>query len=336
MGIDVSRAAKVIAAIVITAILLGEASVYLFNVNSYNAEASWDGDVLTYTVYSSGSDCYDVVAMNNARCVTELVIYSDENYLANLAHAREKTVVPYAEQSYYSDQMSKQLAIRGVKNTKILDSAGLKEYVESTWAASAGKGILVMGYSLPGSVYTGQNSDLLMEWISNGGRLYWAGSEIGKFYTSADGLHEVSDNQNLFLGKSDCTLVTDSVVVSEGFDEDGFYGALSLKSFQMNLAVDISGVSDSMAFGAYYGGYNSAVSVRFGSGSVTVVSGLCSLDEYNDIAQIIASGIDYDTVLVRADSGPIHGTVKGTVSVCDFVYIYVGGLNTVFGRYAHV
>jgi hypothetical protein len=67
-----------------------------------------------------------------------------------------------------------------------------------------------------------------------------------------------------------------------------------------------------------------------------VFSGELPLREPEDIAQVIAAGLTDDTVIVDSASGEVRGTDKGGFdAACDSIYIYIGGVNTVFGRLFH-
>jgi len=336
MGAKISDMVTVVAVVIVAFILLGEATVYVFNTNGYGADASWDGDTAAYSIHSSGSDCYDVVAMVGSDRVSELCILVDETFDTYLSEARRSFSIMGTSQTYIADQVTKLLKVRGMTSVSSVDCSGLYQYLVSTTGFEDGKGILITGYSIPGSVYSGNYSDLLLKWVEAGGRLYWAGPEIGRFYTDSDGLHEVIGNLDLFLGSNASVLHTDEKVVSTGFDSCGMYSALSLRSLNMVNSVDVSGVSGSLSFGASRDGFSTAVSVSRVSGSITVISGCMQLEHIDDISQIISSGVDYDTVIVKSVSGNIKGDVNGQVSGCTSVFMYVGGINTVFARYSHV
>ena len=321
-------------AVVLTAmILLGELGAYVLKPNDYGASASWNGGDLGYTVYSNGSDGYDVVSMLDTDPVSELYIYLDEDFEKNIGAAGAIARVMGFDQRAVADQLEKQLSFRGVTQYTEVDSSGLRDFILSTESDPAGKALFVAGYSLPASVYTGDPSDPIINWISNGGRLYWTASEIGRIYNDGDGVHEVSGNQMLFLGAAAC-IFTDSARATE-VDGSGYCRVFALRNNVMSFAASTA-IPNSLSMGYVYGGYASVSVVGKGSGEVCLFSGDLTMEHIGDMAQVIASGVSSGTSVVGTASGELKGGVSGSIAgPSDSVYIYVGGINTVYGRYFH-
>ena len=67
-----------------------------------------------------------------------------------------------------------------------------------------------------------------------------------------------------------------------------------------------------------------------------VISGAANIDQYDDIGQLLASGIDHDTRIVEHVDGRVErGHVTGTISVNSddqSLFIYIGGIYTMYGR----
>ena len=322
-----------VAVLMLAAVVIGEAAAYAFHPNDYSASADWDGGTVDYSVSSNGSDGYTAIAMTGASEVRDLVIYIDESFDDNLDDARDVCQVLGFSQSELADQVAKQLSMRGLGSVTEKDSQGLGDYVSSTVADASGRGILVAGYALPSSVYTGDPADPIFQWISNGGRLYWAASEIGRFYTDSSGVHEVVGNQELFFGVSDCIYAGGDKATD--IDGLGFCELFTIQNNRMEYAVSTS-VPGILSIGYIHEGYASVSLMGMGAGSVCVFSGELPLREPEDIAQVIAAGLTDDTVIVDSASGEVRGTDKGGFdAACDSIYIYIGGVNTVFGRLFH-
>ena len=320
----------VIAVALLALMVAGELGAYAFHPNSYSASAEWDGSTVEYTVESNGSDGYAAVAMQGSPPVEELVIYIDESFDDNLDDAREVCRVLGFDQGSMADQLTKQLSMRGMSEVSEEDSSGLSDFVNSTKSDAAGKGIFVAGYALPSSVYTGSASDPIFEWISNGGRLYWASSEIGRFYSDGSGIHEVPENETLFFGTEGC-IFGDSAVATET-DPAGLCDVFTFQCNDMDYALSMS-VPGVLSMGYVHDGFASVSLVGMGAGSVCVFSGTLGIRQTEDMAQVIAAGITDDTVVLETRQGEVKGETDGSFTgPQDSLYIYIGGVNTVFGR----
>ena len=319
-----------IAVIMVAAVIVGELGAYAFQPNSYSADAEWDGGSVRYSVTSNGSDGFTVIAMTGSSVVEDLRIYIDENFDDNLEEARGYCEVLGFDQKDMADQLMKQLSMRGFGNVSETDSVGLNDFVASTMSDPSGKGIFVIGYALPSSVYSGDPVDPLFDWIKNGGRLYWAASDIGRFYTDGSGVHEVADNQELFFGMSSCIYSGSDKATDT---EDTFCAPFCIQNNRMEHAVSTS-VPGSLPIGYLHEGYASVSLIGMGSGCVCVFSGDLPIRETEDMAQVVAAGLTDDTVIVSMVSGEVKGTRSGTLEgTSDSAYVFIGGVNTVFGRF---
>ena len=321
----------VLAVVMVAAVVIGEVSVYCIDTNSYDSDVTFESTSLSYSVYSNGSDGYEVVAFNGTSRVTDLRLLIDEDFDDNLNSAREVCTVLGFDQGSLYDQLRKQLSMRGFDDVSEISSDDVGDFVSSTKANPVGLGLFVAGYSLPSSIYTGNPTDPLFEWIQNGGRLYWAASNIGQFYSDSDGVHEVTGYQELFFGTSDCICTTGDYAVD--VVDNGFREALCLQNNRMEHALK---ASVGAPMGYVCDGYASVVIVPRGSGSVCVFSGDLPIRLTEDMAQIVSSGVDCGTVIAGTCSGTVKGTVNGSLDVsADSAYVYIGGVNTVYGRYCH-
>ena len=118
-----------VAAVFIAIILIGEVIAYGGGV-SYDSSASRDGDTVSYSVSSSGTNDYTAVLIDNHGFsgLEKLVIYVDEDYKKNLDTANALSVVYKDDVDYHADQIKKMLEVRSFKEVTICDSKGLIDY----------------------------------------------------------------------------------------------------------------------------------------------------------------------------------------------------------------
>ena len=330
----------VLAIVLCAAVVIGEVFTYGINIHSFDSKAEFSSDTLSYSVSSSGSDTYSVVLLdsNDVPVTRELYIYVDNDYDNYYRQALEKSNLEYVQQQYYSEQLKKFLGVRGFDNVTLVDSKGLKEYIENNLSDPVGKGIFVTSYALPSEIYSGKTDDILIKWIENGGNLYWSSSEIGRFYTDSEGLKEVTGNQTLFFGK-EC-INTGKMENATSAIENGFREALTLKNSGMKFTVNNDGLADSLAMGYCEDGYSSITFTKSwnGSGMICVIGTMDEMIlELDDTAQVIASEITYgseivDTVKGNVVRSTIDGKIDCTATGKAIAYIYIGGTYTIYGR----
>lgn len=319
----------VIGVVLCAAIIIGECSIYAFDIYDYSIDVTVEGDDIGYSVGYSGSSVFDAILFDGNKRMTDVCIFSDERYDEHYGDIEGRGMPYFFDQSYVTDQYSKMLKIRGME-TSTVDSKGLGEYIESTMSDPSKHAIVVSSYALPSSVYSGGADDPIMKWISAGGHLYWIGSEIGRYYHSDDGLKVVTNNQSLFLGSDDCINLGDVIVASDYVD-NGFTGALSLQNSRVGYGMKVS--ASDLSIGYVQDGYASISFVGYGSGSVCIIAGEFTIEQMADIGQTIASGVDDDTKLIEHRSGNVcRGTTRGAFEGAgSMVYIYIGGIYTIYG-----
>ena len=328
----------ILAVVLCATVVLGEIFTYGINTHSFSANAEFSSGKMDYSVYSSGSDTYSVVLMekNGVEPITDLRIYVDEKYDDHYDEVKKRSNILYAQEQYFSEQIQKHLKLRGFENVTLINDKELIEFINSTSANPAGHGLLVTSYSLPSKIYSGQSSDPLITWINNGGHLYWSYSEIGKYYIDGNELKEVADNQELFFGKK-CINTGELENATKTVDND-FRTALTLLDSGLKFAMNCSELPNSLAIGYCEDGYSSISFVKHGNGMICVIGTKTEImEQLEDTAQIIASGLTYATEIVDYTKGNVvRGTVNGSIdriTAGNMAYIYIGGTYTVYGRY---
>lgn len=330
-----------LAVIIIVAIVVGEVYVYSFSAeNTYRANASVGNGSITYEVGSNIASCYDVVYSDNGDfdCVSDVYIYFDPSYKDNLVKVDQPIGSKELDQPYYVEQLKHQLENRGVKYT-VLDAERLSEKLsDDISSGNCRKGLIAVSGALPDTVYRGNDSDRILEWIRGGGCLYWLGSLIGSCYATRDAIVPVAaDYESMFLCAPGCLNRSELSTAYSEIDDNGYKNALSLSGNDVKYGVDTSKLAtENLAVGFREGGYSSVTLIENGDGMVCVIGGDYSNRQRADLAQIVASHICYRSELLEHVSGNVKGgTSNGTVNAANgksTMYIYIGGYFTEYGR----
>lgn len=326
-----------IAIILCAIIVIGEVLVYDEDLYERDATAVRDGNYIDFSVTFSGADVYSAVILDNGdKDPSETVyIYHDRTY-EKYEDVASDAGFQCGDFDDLEKQMRNSLELRGVDCTA-LDSDELASRLVSDISAGIGSSLIVFSYALPQSVYSGNPGDILFQWLNAGGTLYWMDSEIGKFYTTNDGLVEVGDNQGLFFGR-DCVNTGSADHSNTPITDNGITEALSIKNNYVRFGIDASELTDSLAIGYTEEGYASICFVGYGAGTVCVLAGDYSYIQFDDCSQIVAAGINEDTTLISCQNGSIiRETVSGTIEapMDSSAYIYIGGYYTIYGRGIH-
>lgn len=336
------RPAVVIAAVLIAAILVGEVIVYTSDSSDFSAGASLENDTLTYSISADGSKQFSVIVNENGSYsgIEHLLLYYDETYPTNYADVDVSIGAHVLDQEYYLKQVVNLLESRGFHGIEYVDADQLSERLANdVLNGTSGKtGILVISGALPDTVYTGKESDIVFDWLSDGGSLYWLGNLLGSCYATEDGLHEVPNYQSLFFG-AECLNSGTTDAAFDEVDGNGYTHALSLKSNSVKYAVnpDLVQSRDCLAIGFTEDGYASIAMVEFGSGMICVLGGDYSTYQYNDLVQIISSGLGPQSRIVAMESGTVtNGNVTGTIDRISgsnlSAFIYLGGYYPVYSK----
>lgn len=318
----------------IAVIILGEVFAYAYNPHRFDADCEWTTDEVAYEVYSSGSDVYDVLLLDDSRPLMDAFIYVDEKHTIFNAYIGPAIGYVEVDSQYYAEQIQIYASIRGFTSMTIGGSEELASYISSTSPSPYGHAVISASFSLPATVYAGNADDPLLNWISDGGSLYWTASEIGASYWDADGLHHVSDGQLLFLGSQCQNLVLDYGEAT--LDGHGFRDALNLKTSQPMFGINTALAGSCLPLSYVTDGVSAITMLAHGEGNICMMGGKPDIDQYDDFGQILASGIDHDTVLSYHDEGRVvRGTTTDTISVSSSeqtLFVYIGGIYTVYGR----
>lgn len=306
----------------------------------YGSSASADGDAVSYTLTADGSHEYSACLIGNGSytAVGTVYMFYDEDYESFFDHSDADALERIYQPDYYLDQVERTLEYSGIDDITYLDADELAAMLQSDVDnnACAGKGLVMVYGGFPDTIYDGTSGSLIIQWISGGGSLYWAGEVIGKYVLTADGATEV-DGQELFLpGVTDYSSSEDELV---GDTDAAFREELSLGNAYMAYAPDMTEYTGTGTWlQACYsnGNYATDTFVSLGSGQVCIFAGGCSQNQLTDMAIAIASGLSCYSTLLAHEGGTVDGSLSGTLSKDGYaentcLYLSIGGY---YGVYA--
>ena len=338
---------KLIAAIAIATIaviLIGEVIVYTSSTDSFDIDVKKNGTDIDYNISVRGSQVYSVVALDNGNMqnMSEVYVYYDENY--GSAYVSEPGPIGSHEltQEYYIDQMVKHLVNRGSATVRILSAADLADALADDVGGAFQKGLIVISGALPDTVYSDTNN-LIFDWMSDGGRLFWVGNVLGKYVATPSGIIDgPSNHQTLFFGVSDCLNTGEDSLALDDVTVNSLRYDLSLRNNDIRYAVNTSALIaagvNCLPMGFTDGTYDSIVLTEYGNGMICVFGGDLSREQYRDVAQIVSSGVCYNTTVMEVASGSVrYGSVNGSMDLSAaieyvVVYAYLGGYFPVYGQ----
>ncbi len=337
------RALVVVAIAVIAIVLAGEVIVYTSDYTDYSADASIGSDgKMSYTVSASGSKTYTAVSLDNGShdVVEKLYIYYDKSYKSCYEEVYVAIGARELDQQYYVEQLAPTLRYRNINDVTVLNAEELADRL--TAEAEAGDvrtGLICISGAFPDTVYTGDSSDLIFQWMSAGGSLYWAGNMIGKYSASQTELKEVDGYQELFFSVDGCLYGGDSYVAYDEVSSNGFTKTFSLMNNNVRYSVDCSLLPEtqkSLQIGFQKDGFASISLVSYGNGMMCIMAGDYSNNQRYDMAQVICSGLGPESRIVDSFTGTVtRGSTGGTLNVegsNPYAFIYLGGYYPVYCR----
>ncbi len=328
------------AVVVVAVILAGEAYVCLNDWDGmYGTGFSIDGDSISVSIRSGGSKVYDIVAIDNGSFspASEIVLYYDPDQGEMLDDTWHATGGKDLDQDYYISQLEVQLGIRGV-DARVVNASELRDIMES--ALSQGRcdqAVFMASGAIPDTVYSGDASDTIIRWLSEGGRLYWAGNILGAYISSSDGTVRQADPGYRDLFFAEGVQNTEETYGLTPVDGDPWREALCLAGDGTAYGLDASKLEGALSAGYTDGTYSSVCMVGYGKGMVCVFGGELSNDQRSDVAQVVASGLSCGSALISHIEGTAtRTTVSETVDLSATegnvtVYAYIGGYFTVRG-----
>lgn len=328
-----------VAVLAVAIVVCGEFFTYAPK-DGYGFDAEPDGN---WTVTAdSGKFVYSVTMMTEGLHPDRVAIYYDDEYGSKVVPALVEVGARALDTGYYISQLKNNLSYLGVKEVTTVDAAELEQLLSGGTFAYGG--LVCISGALPDTVYDGTASSPILSWISNGGTLYWAEQQVGRYIGHQDGtVTEAAPGfQTLFLG-SEC--LTDreqddtrrSGTAFGTVDGDRIREALCLKNNNILYAVETAKVANPhLAIGFAEYGCASIVFVGNGAGQVCVFGGDYSNHQRMDMATIIASGVGLGSEVVDSATGSVKGTASGSFEIDGSssytVFGMIGGDFAVFGK----
>jgi hypothetical protein len=332
----------VIFVLVVATVLVGEVYVYTFNTDRYSSEVTMSADGIDYSVTSGGTSPYSVLVFDNGSFEksSKYYIYYDSDYRSNVEDVFVPVGAKAFTEDYYISQLIKMFEYRGITDISVLNATELRSAMDSDISSgNITNGLIVLSGALPDTVYQGNASDTIFNWLQDGGRLYWAGNLLGAFYSTTDDIIDVpAGYQTLFFG-SECLNIGDTERAMSDVTTNDLRHTLSLMNNNVKYGIDVTGISGTyLEMGYTEEGYSSIVMTEFGNGMICVLAGDYSNNQRHDLAQIVSSGVCHLSVPAGYAGGTIErSTVNGHIDITFIAgsnyiaYVYYGGYYPIYG-----
>ena len=322
-------------AIVAMIILAGEAYAYLPADRGFSSGVEIEGNTATYSIGAAGAYVGSAVLVDNGDLlpVNEVYIYRDPSYLSDVDEGNiTATGSQVWTQSYYIDQLTKNLKIRGITNVKILNANELKDRLQSDMPTVSQKGLIVISGTVPDTILG--SSTILEDWIDAGGFLYWVGNIIG---------HESSTPDEIIAVNKEIALIgTDSFYSSKksATMDTELRSKFSYENQHLEFAPDVTTISGRTVLGTGFSDDGTHYSVTFiekGNGQICICSGELSSQQTHDLSISIGSGLTYKSQIVDFKESEFNRsmsdsfdmpTVHGNLSI----YISVGKYHCAYAQ----
>lgn len=317
-------------------VLIGEVYAYAPAEGRYSSTLTADGDRLTYGLSVNGSHEYTAILLDNGdyTAVDTVYLYYDPTYASCVNE--DVGVITGAmkmTQRYYLDQLARTLEYKGITPIYV-NAAELHDILGAQLAdgTAAGKGLAIMAGAIPDTVY-GVSNNCLLDWISAGGSLYWAGNVLGSYVSSTTGLKTVAGGQAWFVGtviyNSEDTYVHNALEYQDLFCYEYTHTMYSVKADTSSQAYLLTGYTD--------GEYATISLFQHGAGQVCVFGGLFSPKQVRDVATTICSGLCYCSQVIDTHDGIANRQANGTLDASQLVgnghvYLSVGGYFCVYAK----
>lgn len=285
---------------------------------------------------------YDVVFSENDgdyqfQFVSNMDVEATAVLISNMGSFNIDSVVACYDPAYYSlnplelqssffDIMKTHLEMRSISDFRVFDSQQMLEAMDDLDPSNTA--LLFAAGSIPGVLYNGTDDCPVMDWLSRGGIVINVAGCLGLYYSesqSEDGLVKVDGFGRLFADVDDDCFSNSSEKIY-AFGNSVFHEWLHADISECTYGVRVSDLSDALNLGYVSDeGYSSACVFKSQNGMVFNFG--CSLTDYNhisgNIAQYIASGIDYsselvDRIVCDSNSGG-HFVVDSSCSIFCFI-----------------
>ncbi len=285
----------------------------------YRYEFSSNVDVETSSIVISNTGLFDLSSI--------LVCY-DESF---------SSINPHADQLDFIEIFEKHAEIRSIEAFEVVSSEEMLECMDL--ADERSTALMFLSGSIPVTLYDGTSDCPLIQWLDRGGMLINIAGTLGKYYSNGPDFEDIVEvegfgklfgdvDDDCFAGYGDrCyALDGDPSRIHEWLHADLNECTFGTRYSELDQALNLGYVSEE--------GYTSACAFKSHEGMIFNFG--CSLADYNhssgNIAQILASGIDYSSVLVERHVGDTRGDSEGYFDIeGDYsIYCFIGSSRVLF------
>lgn len=311
------RHIAVILSVVCAIMVAGAAVAYCFQSDtSFSVTGNDDG---TVSIRASGMLPEEVTyrLLSDTEVPDRIYMYLDEDYTGDL--------VSYRDQNRYLSSFMNLLSERGYRTAELVDAKRLALIVSDPSSAS-GSAVLFASGAIPETVYPSDSENMMEDWLDNGGTVYWAGPDMGRFRATSDGKTVEVPGGGVFgdginVGPDEPCRVFETSDISEVMGFTDCYADFGLK--RDYLGSKVLGLYDE---------YSSLSVVPVSAGRMYVLGERFSNLEVEQIyafADIVVCGITENTSV--KDSGSFHKgygdhteRIDVAVTAGDTLYVTAG------------
>lgn len=294
-----TKVSAVIFAVFAIFLLIGAVNVYCVNHGDYSASASLNGDAIGYTV--SGPDTnYLYSVYSNTDMPDRIYLYLDDGYRAEY---NDQFV-----QSEFLTVMKQMLERRNYSSIEFADAEKLR-----TVMTDPDNAVFFVSGALPDTVYNSDRTGLFVDWMNNGGTVYWTGPELGRYISTKT---EVKDlGIGLFNG---CVNSDFDPLKAFAYDESTMFEYTQARIDGTAYALT-KNYPDSLCLAYTDSTYSTLSVAKLGTGNAFIFGGniAVTLNVSQDVtdrtctADVIISGLTYRSEGLDHGTGTLKGTVSG-------------------------
>lgn len=320
-------------AVILILLVVGQAMTYH---NPYKTDIdSYVDDGLEYDIYTNYGTQYSALSLNNGNIQCDkFYAYYDRSY---------STVISFENQMNGINSIKKELETRGF-TLEMIDADELLSLMELEISGSTfNSGVIFLGGSMPSNIYDGTEDSKIVEWLKEGGIMYWTGESFGRYYSEKLPSEPipVEDSDMIFFGVNNVVRDTSGGRVFDRTMDDGLTTILSMYYNECTFGANTSLLTEGtyLSFSYNYEGYSavSMMKMNEGSGMICIFGGYVTGNMSPSIAQTIASGITYETTIIDHEKGTktegtVHGSLDHNLTGPTTIYIFLGDFEVNIGK----
>lgn len=202
--------------------------------------------------------------------------------------------------------------------------------------------VLFITGTLPSSIYTGNQSDPIFDWLAVGGVMYWLSEKIGHSYAEKGLPHttQVYGSDILFFGATDVVRAESNEVYTRNIESGSVTSKLGIYYGEVTNGIDCSRLTTPyLALDCNDGTYSAATFIQYhgGTGAVCVFGGHIKHEDVPtsvmaSVTQAVVSGVSYDTMILDNRTGSGDASFNLHSDDSSYVYVYVGEMNTIWAK----